>query len=334
MSRLLDLPETFSLEQSLRFLNGFAPAGAPPQQSSYRQAHVIHGKPLVLEVSPAGDAALAVHLHGDRVSNADLTVAERLIQRMFSLDLDGDEFYTTIGKADPVIGRLQARYPGLRPVLFASPFEALCWAIIGHRISITQAVRSKLRLIHMYGPAVSALGEKWRAFPAPEDLTELDPDRDCEAFGLPGVKIQRLAAIARRAMDGHFAPELLRGMPVDKARSWLELSPGIGPWSSEFVLIRGCGHPDLVPDGERRLLAAIQRYYALDREPRRDELARMSRKWAGFRSWAVFLLRVALQDDTQETKAVACGLTSGRQAPSSSRRSPDPRPRRPAAKRA
>ena len=40
--------------------------------------------------------------------------------RILSLDHSGSEF-EQVGERDPVIGRLQARFPGLRPVLFNSP---------------------------------------------------------------------------------------------------------------------------------------------------------------------------------------------------------------------
>jgi DNA-3-methyladenine glycosylase II len=52
------------------------------------------------------------------------------IRRILSLDVDGSGF-PEVGVRDPVVGELQVRYPGLRPVLFYSPYEASAWAIIG-----------------------------------------------------------------------------------------------------------------------------------------------------------------------------------------------------------
>ncbi len=45
-----------------------------------------------------------------------------------------------------MVGRLKERYPGLRPVLFYSPYGAAAWAIIGNRIQIVQAARIKARI--------------------------------------------------------------------------------------------------------------------------------------------------------------------------------------------
>ncbi|TMB51844.1 MAG: hypothetical protein E6J50_03085 [Chloroflexi bacterium] len=49
-------------------------------------------------------------VHGE----ADVSVVERQVARVLSLDFDGEAFLE-IGRRDPVIGRLQAVAPGLRP---------------------------------------------------------------------------------------------------------------------------------------------------------------------------------------------------------------------------
>src|SRR5205085_1133386 len=62
--------------------------------------------------------------------------AERVIAqaaRVVSLDHDGTG-YAALGERDPVIGRLQRTSGYLRPVLFHSPYEAACWAVISARL--------------------------------------------------------------------------------------------------------------------------------------------------------------------------------------------------------
>jgi DNA-3-methyladenine glycosylase II len=118
--------------------------------------------------------------------------------------------------------------------------------------------------------------------------------------GVSEVKAARIQKLAERGERGDFEPRLLREMSDERARAWLEQSPGIGAWTSEFVLIRGVGRPDLLPRGEWRLLSAVQRYYNLAERPSFEELERLSSGWEGFRSWAAFLLRAALHIDTRE----------------------------------
>lgn len=48
------------------------------------------------------------------------------------LDVDGRGFLE-VAQRDPVVGGLQRRYPGLRPVCSYSPYEAAAWSIMGNR---------------------------------------------------------------------------------------------------------------------------------------------------------------------------------------------------------
>ena len=287
----------FSLEQALEFLAGFPPAGLGEQRDKYRAAHLVNGRPLLITVEQPSSDHLRLTIDGRDLKAADDVEATNLVKRIFSLTIDATPFYDRVGTDDPVIGRLQQQFPGLRPVLFGSPFEALCWAIIGQRISIAQAARAKARLAAAFGPTLDLDGEHWQAFPGPADLWELDTEADAPTLKLPTLKVERLRALAERGIAGDFEADLLLSKTVEEAREWLEQSPGIGPWGSEFALIRGAGHPDLLPHGERRFTSAIQLAYELDHEPSIREVEAIARRWSGYRSWAAFLLRVSQRRD-------------------------------------
>lgn len=259
----------FSLAAALRFLDAFAPAGTAGQGDAYEAAHVVAGEPALVRVTEPDAGRLEV----------TPDAAAPLVRRMLCLDWDGDAFAAL---PDPVLGALRSRHPGLRPVLFGSPWEALCWSLIGHRISMAQAARLKDRVRDRLGPEV----EGKRAFPPPEALL------GAELPELPSTKAERLRALAGRGAAGELDAELLRGMEPDAARQWLERSPGIGPWSSAFVLIRGVGFPDLLPTAERRLAASVAAHYELAAPPDDAELAAIAAAWSPFRAWAAFLLRV------------------------------------------
>ncbi len=87
--------------------------------------------------------------------------ASRDAERIFSLDVDATDF-ARLGVDDPVVAGLQDQFPGLRPVLFFTPFEAAAWTILGQRIRTTQAVVLRRRL-------AAELGKRG-AFPAPDRL--------------------------------------------------------------------------------------------------------------------------------------------------------------------
>src|SRR6266513_2832587 len=90
-----------------------------------------------------------------------------------SLDVDGRGF-VEVGRRDPVIGRLQADYGNLRPVLFHSPYEAACAFVIGHRISIMQTRRIRQRMAEHAGATVEVDGTTIRAFPDPHALLRIE----------------------------------------------------------------------------------------------------------------------------------------------------------------
>jgi DNA-3-methyladenine glycosylase II len=284
----------FSLAASGRFLEGFAPApyhghaadGAIRLAFPADDGHTSVGA----AVRQAADGTVLADLTGD----AEPAGARAQLARIFSLDTDGGGF-DRVADADPVVAGLAARYPGLRPVCFGSPYEAAAWAVIGHRIRITQAAAIKERVAAQYGQHLTVAGAPLPAFPAPRALRDL--------AGIPGlteVKTERLRALADAALAGDLDATRLRAMPPADALAQLRTLPGIGPFSAELILIRGAGHPDLFPAYERRLHAAMADAYHLD-NPSPGQLTELSARWAPYRSWVALLLRTRREETTGET---------------------------------
>jgi DNA-3-methyladenine glycosylase II len=209
------------------------------------------------------------------------------VERILSLDVDGTGF-AAVGERDPVAGHLQRQFPGLRPVLFPSPYEAAAWALIGHRISMTQGATLRRRLSDELGDRVEIDGRPLSAFPPPDRLARLAP--------MPGMtvrKVENLRALGEAALAGELDTDLLRGMPVDEALTHLRKLPGIGPFSAELTLIRGAGLVDLFPRETPRLHRAMAEAYDLGPEPPPATLEAIARQWRPFRGWVAFLLRNA-----------------------------------------
>lgn len=118
------------------------------------------------------------------------------VRRVLSLDLPGAA-WAEVGARDPVIGDLQRRHAGLRPVLFHSPYEAAAWSIISARRYRNQAAAIRERICDRLGAAFTIAGEHVRAFPLPRRLLE--------AEALPGVAPMHVGwphVVARAALDG------------------------------------------------------------------------------------------------------------------------------------
>lgn len=287
----------YSLEASVRFLEGFTPAAYEGSEAGHLHlAFVSDGGEEVAGVCvrPEGDT-----LVGEVFGGADPRVVREQVSRVLSLDVDGRGF-PEVGRKDPVVGRLQERYPGLRPVLFYSPYEAAAWAIIGNRIRITQAAKVKARMAEELGEVVEVHGEPEHAFPGPERLTRLK-----EFPGLSGRKAEYLRSLGQAAMDGVLDAAHLRSVPVAQALDELKELTGIGPFSAELILLRGAGEPDYVPTNEPRLGRAVAMAYGLDEPPTTEELVRMAERWRPYRTWVRLHLRAMLEDETGEISGVA-----------------------------
>jgi DNA-3-methyladenine glycosylase II len=287
----------FSLAASIRFLEGFTPAsysGAPdgalelafPAEGSWRTVGV--------RVSQAGETVNA-EIVSPAKPGADLVAEVRpQVERILSLDVDGSGF-PEVGERDPVIGEIQRRYPGLRPVGFWSPYEAAAWTIIGHRIRITQAAALKARIAERLGEPVSFGGRVVHAFPSPQQLAKLD------AFpGLAGRKPEWLRSLAQAALDGQLDAARLRAMPPGEALADLKKLPGIGDFSAGLTLLRGAGAPDAVPSAEPRLARAVALAYGLPGPATPEQVQQISENWRPYRTWVTLLLRTQLEDQTGE----------------------------------
>jgi DNA-3-methyladenine glycosylase II len=277
----------FSLAASARFLEAFAPAaygGAP-------EGHLHLAFPVEESWTAVGVCVrqAATRVTADVVGDAREDVLRQHIARIFSLDVDGSDL-PAIGARDPVAGKLLRRYPGLRPVLFWSPYEAAAWTIIGHRIRMTQAARIKQRMAEDLGDVVDVHGERIRAFPGPRALLELSG-----FTGLTGRKVEQLRSLARAALGGHINAIRLRS-DVHRALAYLKQLPGIGDFSAELILVRGAGASDYFPRHEHRLHRAMAAEYGLGEDPSIDTLASIAERWRPYRSWVSLLFRAAAED--------------------------------------
>jgi len=287
----------FSLAASTRFLEGFSPAaytgtaGQPlemafPVEGTWQTVGVrVREHPGGAECEVVSPAAPGREL---------LAALRAQAARILSLDVDGSGF-PAVGERDPVIGGLQRRYPGLRPVAFWSPYEAAAWAVIGQRIRIRQAAAIKAAMARQLGEPVSFGGHVVHAFPAPQRLAD-----STGVSGLPGRKPEWLRSVAVAALDGRLDASRLRAMPAEQALAELRQLPGIGDFSAELILLRGAAAPDEIPRHEPRLARAVALAYNLPQPPSAQELQRISGTWRPYRTWATLLLRTFLEDQTHE----------------------------------
>ncbi len=288
----------FSLAASTRFLEGFAPAAweTPGESGHLHLAFPVEGDWRSVGVclrQPDGDVVGEVYGDGLGEGLHEVEQVRAQTARILSLDVDGSGF-RDVGKRDPVVGGLQQRYPGLRPVCFWSPYEAAAWAVISHRTRITQAAAVKRRIAEDLGTTVDIHGDGVVAFPGPDQLGVLE-----QAQGLDERKVTRLHAVAEAALEGRLDGARLRGMDSDEALARLQELPGIGPFFAELILLRGAGEPDRFPSGERRLHQSMAELYRRDK-PDLATLTGIADGWRPYRTWVSVLIRTWREEETQE----------------------------------
>ncbi|WP_328644365.1 DNA-3-methyladenine glycosylase 2 family protein [Amycolatopsis sp. NBC_00348] len=287
----------FDLAAAAKFLTGFAPAGRPEadtEPGALRVAFPVDGAwtPVGAVLRQRSPGVVEVEVHAPE-EHTEAVLAQ--VTRMCSLDVDATGFPEAGGR-DPVVSMLQGLHPGLRPVLFASPYEAACWAVLSHRIWMSQAVRLRRGLTERHGVQVDVDGARLWSFPAPGELAKLE-----YLPGAPVQKLHRLRAIAGAAAEGLLDAATLRAMPADDALKQLQLLPGVGRFSAELILIRGAGHPDVFPRGESRLHEIMREAYHLP-DAGVAELTEIAEAWAPFRSWTSFLFRVEGEARMRESR--------------------------------
>jgi AraC family transcriptional regulator of adaptative response / DNA-3-methyladenine glycosylase II len=178
------------------------------------------------------------------------------------------------------LGPLAARRPGLRLPGTFDGFEAGVRAIAGQQISVRAMATLLGRLANRFGTALDEAPPGLAvAFPDAAVLAETAPDA-LAALGMPRARAGAIVTLARAVADGlRLAP----GVDVDATIDALLALPGIGPWTAQYIAMRGLGWPDAFPAtdlGVRRALG----------EAREARIVARAERWRPWRAYAVIHL--------------------------------------------
>lgn len=266
----------FSLDESAGFAFIDREAG-PSEPSSMRIAFCRDGswEPTGVHIIQTEDSLRVAGQPRDRGQ----------VERILGLDVDATGF-ADVGARDPVIGRLQAAAPGLRPPQLHSAYEAAAFCILNARRSSAQARRMRARLAHQAGTVLDVAGQPVACLPPPAYLVDPEP-----VPGLDPVRRQRLQAVAQAALDGLLDTNALAALPPADARTHLEQLPGIGPFSSAIVVVRALGHKDYMAGTLTELNVTVGELYDLGHPATPAELAAIAHIWSPWRTWSQLHIR-------------------------------------------
>jgi AraC family transcriptional regulator of adaptative response / DNA-3-methyladenine glycosylase II len=182
-----------------------------------------------------------------------MTVAARL-RALFDLAADPARIEPQLA-ADATLRALVARRPGLRVPGAFDGFELLARAILGQQVSVAAATTFAARLGERFGEAIETpLPGLTRLTPSAARVAAARVD-SIAAIGLTRSRAESLRAAARACADG--ALDLAPGADPEVVREALLALPGIGPWTTDYVLMRGVAWPDAFPHGDLGLRRAL-----------------------------------------------------------------------------
>ncbi len=180
-------------------------------------------------------------------------------------------------KEDPVLAQSVADNPGMRSPGSFDPFEMLVRVILGQMVSVKAATTLMNRYVSAFGEAFETpIPGLNMISPLPEVMAKADVAQ-VAALGMPRKRAETIIAVAQAFEQGKldFAPDA----DVEKLKQQLANIPGIGPWTIEYMLMRGLSWPDAFPTTD----LGIQK--ALGTKSKR-EIDAVSKTWKPYRSYA------------------------------------------------
>jgi AraC family transcriptional regulator, regulatory protein of adaptative response / DNA-3-methyladenine glycosylase II len=251
---------------------------------------------------PAGPAVVELVAHDDHVaarlglsSWRDLGVAVQRIRRLLDLDSDPAAVDAVLG-SDPALAGLVRAVPGRRAPASVDPYETAIRGVVGQQVSVAGARTVAGRFVRQVGSRLAEpIGDVTHMFPRPDELADAPDD----AFSMPGERRDTIRRLAAAVAGGQL--ELDAGSDPAVARLQLLALKGVGPWTADYVVMRGLGHPDTFLAGDLGVRHGLDRLgVAVDRATR----------WAPWRSYAVHHLwaglatvSTSLPSDDRRTKA-------------------------------
>jgi len=256
-----------------------------------RKAASIAGMDTLVEVALDGRAARCRVETGQRLSSVAAAAVRKAVTGMLGLHDDPGPFERA-SRQDPLLGPIVARQRGLRIPMTATPFEALSWAIIGQQINLPFAIELRRQVIRAAGRRLA--GGLW-CYPAAEQVAGLDVEmllgcKFSRAKADTLIRVARLVAEDRLPLSRWAAD----ATPVEEIEAALLAVKGIGPWTVNYVLLRGFGMADRSLHGDAAVRAALLRVSNAEAPLKEEAALRLLERYRPYRSYAAAHLWASL----------------------------------------
>jgi AraC family transcriptional regulator of adaptative response / DNA-3-methyladenine glycosylase II len=264
------------LDALLRFLGSRAVPGIEDWSGGVytRSLRLPHGSGIAALSAAAGHVRCELRLTDLR----DLAAAVQRCRRLLDLDADPAAVQAALG-ADPLLGPLLAKAPGLRVPGHVDGAEMAVRAVLGQQVSVQAAGKLAGKLTVAYGEELPAPhGSITRLFPAPAALRKAQ-------VGMPASRITALRAVAAALDDG--VVQLHPGVDREATERALLALPGVGPWTASYLAMRALRDPDVFLPTDVGVRHALVRH-GLPADP--ASAAALAERWRPWRSYALLQL--------------------------------------------
>ncbi len=202
------------------------------------------------------------------------------VRALFDLNAQPSILEAHLG-ADPVLGPVVARQPGLRVPGAIDGFEVALRAILGQQVSVAAATTIAGRIAAAFGePVATPFPELTTLAPTAARLAETD-DGALDGYGLTSARAVCVRTLATAVADGSLVLEA--GADPDETVTRLEQLRGVGPWTAHYITMRALAWPDAFPHADlvlRKALGDVPPRVALER----------SQAWRPWRAYAAMHL--------------------------------------------
>ncbi|HET6899450.1 MAG TPA: AlkA N-terminal domain-containing protein [Vicinamibacteria bacterium] len=239
----------------------------------YARTVVTPGGHAIVCVRPLpGEHALELRVRG--AAPAALFQLSSTARRAFDLAADPARIALAL-RGDARLGPLVARHPGLRIPGAWDPFECAVRAVLGQQVSVAAGRTLAARLVARVGCEIEGGSDGLtHVFPTPAALAAANLD----GLGLPGARVRALQSLAAAAARG----ALDFSAPAEEVARRLEALPGFGPWTAQYVALRGLGEPDAFPAADLVLRRAAAGAAAPLTAAALEAQAEAWRPWRGY----------------------------------------------------
>jgi len=249
------------------------------EDGTWTRVVVLSGRPVLLRGTQHG---AQVALDASPARAEDRRAIEAFVTRLFSLDINLGLFWRRV-RREPDFVELARRCAGLRPQRFPTLFEALANGICCQQLSLQSGLTRLGHLAECFGPRTP---DGARVGPPDSDRVAKAPLSTLRRAGLSARRAAELRDLARLPLD-RFESELT-SLPDEEARARLLELPGIGPWTADYVLLRGLGRLDVFPWGDVGAARTLGRILGRVVEP--SAAGRIAARFAPMRGMLYFCM--------------------------------------------